>query len=63
MQGSNLDKLILGLVGSGGVEVASSIDIPSSSQIESIVKIVIQLIIGVVTLVGLIKKKKPNSIK
>lgn len=63
MQGSNLDKLILGLVGSGGVEVASSIDIPSSSQIESIVKIVIQLIIGVVTLVGLIKKKKPNTIK
>lgn len=63
MQGSSIQKLMLGLMGSGGVEVASSIDIPTSSQIEGVVKIVIQLIIGLVTLIGLFKKKTPSGQK
>ena len=63
MQGSSIQKLMLGIIGSGGVEVASSIDIPTSSQIEGVVKIVIQLIIGLVTLVGLFKKKSTSGSK
>lgn len=61
MQGSSIQQLMLGIIGSGGVEVASSIDIPTSSQVEGVVKIVIQLIIGLVTLIGLFKKKKPSA--
>lgn len=63
MQGSSIQKLMLGLMGSNGVEIASSIDIPTSSQVEDVVKIVIQLIIGLVTLIGLIKKKTPSAPK
>ena len=63
MQGSSIQKLMLGLMGSGGVEVASSIDIPTSTQVEGVVKIVIQLIIGLVTLIGLFKKKTPSAPK
>lgn len=63
MQGSSIQKLMLGLMGSGGVEVASSIDIPTTAQVEGVVKIVIQLIIGLVTLIGLFKKKTPTAPK
>lgn len=63
MQGSSIQKLMLGLMGSGGVEVASSVDIPTSTQVEGVVKIVIQLIIGLVTLIGLFKKKTPSGSK
>ena len=63
MQGSSIQKLMLGLMGSGGVEVASSIDIPTSTQVEGVVKIMIQLIIGLVTLIGLFKKKSNSAEK
>lgn len=63
MQGSSIQKLMLGLMGSGGVEVASSVDIPTSTQVEGVVKIVIQLIIGLVTLIGLFKKKTTGTQK
>lgn len=57
----NLNQLFLGLGGVGGVEVMNHVEIPTSSEAKDIVSIVIQLVIGVVTLIGLLKKKTPKS--
>lgn len=57
----NLNQLILGLGGVGGVEVMNHVEIPTSTEAKDIVSIVIQLVIGVVTLLGLLKKKTPKS--
>jgi len=57
----NLNQLFLGLGGVGGVEVMNHVEIPTSTEAKDIVSIVIQLVIGVVTLLGLLKKKTPKS--
>lgn len=57
----NLNQLFLGLGGVGGVEVMNHVEIPTSTETKDIVSIVIQLVIGVITLLGLLKKKTPKS--
>ena len=53
-----VSKLLIGSGGVSGVEIAQNIDIPTTTEAKDIVSIVIQLVIGVVTLIGLLKKKK-----
>jgi hypothetical protein len=57
----NFEKIILGVSGTGGVEIANNIELPTSTETKDIISIVIQLVIGVVTLLGLIKKKRPSN--
>lgn len=53
-------NLVLGLSGVGGVELATVIDIPTGPETSEIIKLLIQVVIGVATLIGLFKKKTPN---
>lgn len=53
-----ISQLITGLVGMGGVEVATQVQIPTTTEVKDIVSIVIQIVIGVATLFGMFKKKK-----
>lgn len=51
-------------VGGSGVavsEVASDIQLPSSGDTSEIIKIIVQVVIAVATLIGLFKKKQPNG--
>lgn len=51
-------------VGGSGVavsEVASDIELPSSADASEIIKIIVQVVIAVATLIGLFKKKQPNG--
>ncbi len=56
-----ISNIILGLSGATGIEVANQIEIPTSTEVKDIVSVVIQIIIGIVTLFGLIKKDKPKT--
>lgn len=57
----NTANVILGIVGAGGVEVANHIELPTSTETKDIVSIIIQIAIGVVTLLGLLKRKKNSK--
>jgi hypothetical protein len=57
----NIEKIVLGVFGTGSVELVNNIDIPTSTETKDIVSIVIQLVIGVVTLFVLFKKKRPSN--
>ncbi len=57
----NFEKIILGVSGTGGIELANNIDLPTRTETKDIISIVIQLVIGVVTLLGLFKKKRPSN--
>lgn len=57
----NFEKIILGVSGTGGVEIANNIELPTSTEAKDIISIVIQLVIGVVTLLGLFKKKRNSN--
>ena len=53
------------LLATGGVtasEVTSLVDIPTSTDVSEIIKIVIQLAIGLVTIIGILKKKPPTTL-
>lgn len=45
-----------------GTEVVNSIQLPVDSSASEIIKTVVQLVIGVATLLQLFKKKRPKSI-
>ena len=53
-----ISQLALGIIGAGGVEVANQVQIPTTTEVKDIVSIVIQLAIGIATLLGMFKKKK-----
>lgn len=53
-------NFFLGGSGVAGVELASNIEVPTSSDVSEIIKIIVQLVIGVATLFGLFKKKTPQ---
>jgi len=70
----NLFTLLIGFLGIGSTEVISQLETPASAVVsasveptgttlELIIKIVVQLVIGVATVLQLIKKKTPESIK
>ena len=57
----NLYNIVLGVGGVGSIEVIKNVDIPTTAETKDIVSIIIQLAIGVVTLLGLLKKKTPKN--
>lgn len=58
---NGLTKLMVGGAGVGSTELVNSIQIPSSGDTSEIIKIVVQLLIGVATLIGLFKKNTPKN--
>lgn len=57
---TTVKNFFLGGSGVAGVELASSVQIPAAADTSEIIKIIIQLVIGVATLIGLFKKKTPK---
>lgn len=49
----------IGLIGAGSVELVSSSQLPGTDKAEMIVKIIVQIAIGVFTIIGLFKR--PNK--
>jgi hypothetical protein len=60
-QMKNTANIILGIAGAGGVEIANHIELPTSTETKDIISVIIQIAIGVVTLLGLLKKKKSSN--
>lgn len=56
-----LQTISTGIVGGGAVAFANTIDPPVHGDTKDLVSLIIQLAIGVVTLIGLLKKKTPNQ--
>jgi GrpB-like predicted nucleotidyltransferase (UPF0157 family) len=59
-----LNKLGITAIGTTSVaslEAVQSIDIPTSVEIENTVKLVLQIIVTIATLVGLFKKKRSTN--
>jgi hypothetical protein len=57
-----VDQALIGTAGVALVEATQSISLPASIDTSEVIKIVIQLVIGVATLIGLFKKKIPQNI-
>ena len=57
---NNLNTLLTGSLGAGLVEVTQAA-IPAPDEIQSIGQLLIQLIIGIVTIWQMIKKPKPKK--
>jgi hypothetical protein len=51
-------KLMIGTFGTAGVEAAQHIEMPTSTETKDIVSIVVQIVIGICTIIGIFKKKK-----
>lgn len=58
---NQVQKLILGMASVGGVEVAQHVEIPTSTEVKDVVSIVIQIVIGIATLIGMFKNKKVSK--
>lgn len=52
-----ISRLITGSAGVASSEVVGMVDIPTTTDTADVVKVVVQLIIGIATLLGLFKKK------
>ena len=57
----NFNNIVLGLGGVGSIELMKNVDLPTTAETKDIISIIIQLAIGVATLIGLLKKKTPKS--
>lgn len=58
---NSVKNFFLGGSGVAGVELASNVQIPTSSDLSEIIKVVIQVVIGIATLFGLFRKKPKND--
>ena len=54
---NNLANITIGSTGLASAEVVNSIELPTSGETSEIIKVVVQVIIAVATLLGLLKKK------
>jgi hypothetical protein len=54
-------KLMIGSFGTAGVEAAQHIEVPASTDTKDLVTIVVQIVIGIATIIGIFKKKKSNN--
>jgi hypothetical protein len=61
MQTNNIKLLTTGIVGSAAVEVAAGIQTPTPEDVQSYGQLLIQLVIGIVTLWKMLKKPKPKK--
>lgn len=55
------EHLFLATGGVTAVEITSLVEIPTSAEISEIIKIIIQILIGIVTIMGIFKKSPPSS--
>jgi hypothetical protein len=53
--------LVTGSLGVSGVEVVQNVDFPTSTDTSEIIKIVLQVVISLATLLGLFKKKREQT--
>lgn len=53
-----LTDLVIGGSGIGAVELVNNVGIPDVTQGSSLISVIVQLAIGVVTLIGLLRKKR-----
>lgn len=51
----------LGTVGASAVELTENVDFPTSSEIEVYLKIIIQIIIGIATLMSMISARSQKN--
>jgi hypothetical protein len=54
-------KFMIGSIGTAGVEVAQHIDVPTSTETKDLVSIIVQIVIGIATIIGIFKKKKNSN--
>lgn len=54
---NRLTTLLTSSIGVASLEVAEQIDLPTSTDVQEIVKLVIQLAIGIATIINLFRKK------
>lgn len=55
------ENMFLGIGGVSAAELTSLVNIPTSADLSEIIKIVVQLAIGLVTIMGILKKKPPTT--
>lgn len=58
---NKIASISLGSVSVGAVEVVQNVDMPQSANHEETLKVILQLIITIATLVGLLKKKATTN--
>lgn len=52
------EKLLLGTGGVVSSELTSQIEVPTSFEVSEIIKVIVQIVIGIATLIGIFKKTK-----
>lgn len=57
------ENLMLATGGVSAAEITSLVEIPTSAELSEIIKILVQLCIGIVTIIGILKKKPPTTFK
>lgn len=57
MQAPKLESMLFGVTGVSASELTSIVEIPSSTDVSEIIKIIVQIAIGIVTILGIFKKK------
>lgn len=55
---THLEKILIGTTSVTGIELAQHVELPTSTEVKDIISIIIQLAIGLATLIGLFKKPK-----
>jgi hypothetical protein len=56
-------QLAIGTTSVGAIETVQRVDIPSTIEVESTIKLILQIIIAIASLVQLFKKKEPVTTK
>jgi hypothetical protein len=55
---TKITDTIIGASGIGAVELVNNVGIPDVTQGSSLISVIVQLAIGIVTLIGLLRKKQ-----
>jgi hypothetical protein len=61
MYGEKINTLLTAGIGNMGVVIASSAELPTPAEVQSIGQLIIQAIIAIVTVWKLVKKPKPTQ--
>jgi hypothetical protein len=57
---NNLNTFLTGAVGTTAVEIADKVQMPAPEDVQSIGQLLIQLVIGIITIWKMVKKPKKN---
>lgn len=58
---NNLNTFLTGAVGTTAVEIADKVQMPAPEDVQSIGQLLIQLVIGIITIWKMVKKPKKNQ--